>query len=413
MNENLGKRLQDLQVRMLSPGAEMERLAAKFSILFQETLEDYADRRGSPTGLLYRLQEAMLEASTTTLMGPHAIHMYPDFAKTYWDFDEALLLGLPEYTRSEGGSIRTQFLDAISRYVESAQRSLHAPEIVEVDRHFGSRLFRSCVRELSARMPNASAAQKAHHLVPLVWATGSNAIPATVWILMELLQRPALVPRLRAEATSAAFPKRRPHLITFDLIKLGKLPLLNSLYLEVLRTRTSVTVSRPLAADMEIAGYTLTRGNHVMAPSWMAHMDREIWDMEGHSPEEFWPERFLPAFEGNSSDGSRNEAGEAQNEARERLARAMRAENFFPYGGGSAICPGRHFSKYEILIAVAVMILEYDFEVLGYIDANERKIGGQPEPRQEYGGGGVMPPDRDMLVTISKRNEGSPRLDVK
>ena len=407
---HLGRRLQDLQVRMLAPGAEMERLAATFSTRFQETLRHVAGARPVPVRLFRSLRAAMLEASTRTLMGADARHLAPGFSDTYWAFDAALLRRRPDAPAPHGGSIRTAFLAAIARYADAAQRRLRTGSApVAGDAEAGSRLFRAYVRALDAALPDAPPAQRAHHLVPLVWATASNAVPAAVWMLAELLQRPALLPRARAEAASAALPGQP---VTFDLPKLAQRPLLGSLYLEVLRTRASVTVRRPLAADAAVGGYALRRGNDVLAPSWPAHRDPEVWDGDGHPPEEFWAERFLPALEGPAADDG---APDAAGGARARLARAMRPENFFPYGGGGAVCPGRHFAKYEILTAVAVLLLGFDFEVVGYVDADgERWAAGPPVPRQECGGGGVMPPDCDMLVRMSKRQlgKGSRYMDV-
>ena len=146
------------------------------------------------------------------------------------------------------------------------------------------------------------------------------------------------MPLLRTEVTSAAIIDSATTRWSFDLSKLVVLPLLNSFYLEVMRMHNSLTVTRPLIADVEIAGYTLKQGNRVMAPSWMAHMDPEVWTIDGYGAEDFWPERFATAF------GAGPEGTEAE-EAASQLRKAMRPENFFPYGGGGVICAGRHFSK--------------------------------------------------------------------
>ena len=42
-----------------------------------------------------------------------------------------------------------------------------------------------------------------------------------------------------------------------------------------------------------------------------------------------------------------------------------RNRSWILYGGGSRACPGRHFAKQEILITVAMLLVEFDIEILG------------------------------------------------
>lgn len=37
---------------------------------------------------------------------------------------------------------------------------------------------------------------------------------------------------------------------------------------------------------------------------------------------------------------------------------------YFPYGGGTKICPGRHFAKQGMMSAVAVFLREFDVELI-------------------------------------------------
>ena len=47
---------------------------------------------------------------------------------------------------------------------------------------------------------------------------------------------------------------------------------------------------------------------------------------------------------------------------------------------------------------MAVLILQFHFEIVGHVDEDGRRVDGAPQPRSEYAGGGVMAPDRDILV---------------
>ncbi len=119
----------------------------------------------------------------------------------------------------------------------------------------------------------------------------SNSIPATVWVLLEVFQRPGLLERLRAEiATAATITEDKK--IHLDIQRLLSLPLLTSIYLEVLRLRSSMAIHREMLEDLELDGYTLKKGNIIMSGTWITHQ-ADIWNMEDHGASEFWPERHI------------------------------------------------------------------------------------------------------------------------
>ena len=212
-----------------------------------------------------------------------------------------------------------------------------------------------------------------------------------------MIQRPTLLDRVRTEVISATVIDTDIGKVSFDMQKLDSLPLLNSVYLECLRIRSSITVTRKLVADMEIDGYVLKSGSYVMTPTWIPHTNKALWADGEHDSMEFWPERFLQLPELNQ--GPPN--GEKK-DTLERLASAMKPENFFPYGGGSAVCPGRFLSKQEILTAVALVVLKFDLEMIEYLDDSGASTQGRPKPKQNYAGGGVMPPDKDLKVKLRR-----------
>ena len=64
---------------------------------------------------------------------------------------------------------------------------------------------------------------------------------------------------------------------------------------------------------------------------------------------EFWAERFLQ----NST--SKGDAA---------FSLKDRANVWLPYGGGQSICPGRHYSKLEMISSLAIMLTIYDIEIV-------------------------------------------------
>lgn len=210
----------------------------------------------------------------------------------------------------------------------------------------------------------------------------------TSWVIIEILQRPEIFQQIKEEIATVVdkdYLKRRQSASDKDsqpsinTTELKKLPLLNSVYLECLRLRSSVFVVRKLRDSIELDGYMLKEGNLVLAPSYLAHNDPSAWSTPAHPPEEFWPERFVK--DGNVQGG-------------------IPAGKFFPYGGGTAMCPGRNYAKQEILSAVVLFFAHFDVEPLHFIHRDGKPSDRGPEVGKEARG--VARVDRDLLVRLRR-----------
>ncbi|EHK97643.1 putative Cholesterol 7-alpha-monooxygenase [Glarea lozoyensis 74030] len=228
-------------------------------------------------------------------------------------------------------------------------------------------------------------------MLPMIWAINSNAIPCTGWIIFEALKRPGLIKTLRDEV-APSMKKDEAGNLTIDIPNLlANSPLLMSMYMECLRTRTSSAVTRKVTEDTECDGYILKKGNHIMAASWQpAH--GPIWDVPGHPADTFWPERFIEMPKMKPSDPDEKSAYE----------KAMRPDEWFPYGGGNVICSGRFFAKQEILAAVAIFVTKYDIEFQGWLDTKGKLTDKAPIPDETMAGVGVLPPCGDARVKITR-----------
>ena len=91
----------------------------------------------------------------------------------------------------------------------------------------------------------------------------------------------------------------------------------------------------PIEADA-YKGFTLPKGAQVMIMPWTIHRHRRLWDR----PEAFLPERFHP---GN----------------REKVDRYQ----YLPFGAGARICIGAAFAMQEAVIALAVLLSRFRFDV--------------------------------------------------
>ena len=172
-------------------------------------------------------------------------------------------------------------------------------------------------------------------------------IPATFWFLFEVLRDNDLYNRAKA-----ALGTTRNASGSFDTTKLINNPLFQSIYAEVLRLHTATMMTRDVKKTHDLESWTLKRGQTVVASTHVEHRDA-YWntvDSSGHNhpPEEFWAERFLA----HDSDAEPSFSVEGMQ------------GKWMPYGMGEHMCPGRHFAKYEMLLSFAVLVDQFDIEIL-------------------------------------------------
>jgi len=213
-------------------------------------------------------------------------------------------------------------------------------------------------------------------------------------MLIEIVRDPLLLQRVRDELVSAVAPgTRSPAQLDINIPTLCALPLFVSIYKECLRLRASIPMTRRLRNNIEIDGYTLRAGNFILAPSWLSHMDEGVWATPQHPVHSFWAERFLQ--KGSSSSPDENAKLSAASDT-------IKAGDFFPYGGGSVICPGRFFAKQEILAAVAMMVMSFDLEYVKnvHLDGTASDRGPGVENCESRG---IISLDRDVVVRMRKR----------
>ena len=79
------------------------------------------------------------------------------------------------------------------------------------------------------------------------------------------------------------------------------------------------------------------------------------------------------------------------------------AGKLYPFGGGKTMCPGRVFVKQEVLGCVAMILLTFEFEFVGFVDEDGKSKKDFPGVKKVYPGGGVTPADGDVKVKMRRR----------
>lgn len=220
-----------------------------------------------------------------------------------------------------------------------------------------------------------------------------NTAPAVFWMLLLVYYHPGLVGELREEIDKmlAEQISDGETIRSLDITSLKtNCPLLTSTFQEVLRYRSMGTSIRQVMEDTVLDGkWLLKKDCMIQMPSRVIHKDNSIW---GSDVDEFNPRRFM-----------KDEPQKTQN------GRRPNATAFRAFGGGTTLCPGRHFATNEILAVVTMFIMRYDMKPT----TGEWSL---PTTQNTNVAAVVMEPDTDVEVEISVREgfeEGQWAFDLK
>ena len=192
-----------------------------------------------------------------------------------------------------------------------------------------------------------------------------NTVPISSWMLFHIFSSPPLLEEIRAEVLV---------ICTNGFMDISKFrdtcPLLVSTWQEVLRFASYLPSGRTVLEDTMINDrYLLRKGATVLIPSGIIHQDKVTW---GEDASEFNARRFLSS--------------------QKRPAAAFRG-----FGGGTLLCPGRHFAFNEVLAFVATMVIGFD------VSPTNGEALSAPERDMFNPSLGVLKPVEKMQVQIKRR----------
>jgi hypothetical protein len=364
-------------------------------------------------GIYEWLRPIMFKASTTALMGQRILEVYPGLCDDFFAFDSVMLtmfFGIPKWIVPKAYAIRARTLDGLEKWHVQMREDGKGKPVdpeggVKWEPVYGSRLIRA--RQLFYETRGISTRSRASIDLGFMFGLSSNAIPATGWMLLHILNPGAdktLLPRVMMELESA-----RREDGTLDLTVLLGLPLLQAVFHEVLRLYVDVLVSRTLHDDLALPlddgkrQLLLKKNDIVMAPSWLGQRDEARWT--DPPSDVFCAERFLKTdaetgrevFSLTGMAGKFFPFGKTNNSASRKESANM------IIGGGKNMCPGRVFAKQEVLASVAMVLLAFEFEVIEFVDEHGKSKARFPGLKQAYSGTGVVAMDGDAKVRMRRR----------
>ncbi|KAL1860710.1 hypothetical protein Daus18300_009053 [Diaporthe australafricana] len=200
-------------------------------------------------------------------------------------------------------------------------------------------------------------------------ASLTNSSASAFWMVYHIFADAVVLKECREEVEKLVQVVRNGTCIV-DLARIkSSCPVLLSTGQEILRYSHNGIIARVVMKDVVLANqYLLKKGATVMSATPVQHTDRSIW---GPNINGFDHRRFLREAEKNHTNPA-----------------AFRA-----FGGGTVLCPGRHFVSTEVLSFAALLLLRFDLKPA-------TQDGKWAEPRKNFLMTSSMPTLKDKVLVV-------------
>ena len=327
--------------KSLRPGPELDAVSKIQMDAFTGILGDTMATEECTTGLLSWLSNAFALSNARAIYGPQNIFAaHPELIPDFWYYESRMI--------SLASSPVPWFTD---RKAYLARERLYAAmlEYYQQDHHHNASMFVQTRADISIKHGMTKAMMARSELI-ILFGILANATPTTFWLLANIYSRPELLAELRREVMNVTTANGDTRCIQVHKV-MESCPLLVSTYRETMRHIANLASVRLVREDTWVADkYLLKKGSIIQVAGGVIHLDENIWGADAH---EFKPDRFLD--DATESDKTSSSTKQALPRPRNVPSAAFRS-----FGGGSVICPGRHYAQNEIVGFAAAMILAFD-----------------------------------------------------
>ena len=206
-------------------------------------------------------------------------------------------------------------------------------------------------------------------------ASLTNSVASAFWMVYHIFSDPVVLNDCRKEVEQLV-EVDKDGVSTVDLARVkSSCPILLSTWQEVLRYSHIGIIARLVMKDTMVADqYLLKKDATVMTVTPVQHTEASLW---GPTVNEFDHRRFL----------------------REPGRKRTNPVAFRAFGGGTVLCPGRHFVSTEVMSFAALLLLRFDLKPA-------IRDGKWTMPRKELPMTSSMPTPKDeVLVEIIPRGD--------
>ncbi|KAK4206355.1 putative 25-hydroxycholesterol 7-alpha-hydroxylase [Rhypophila decipiens] len=225
-----------------------------------------------------------------------------------------------------------------------------------------------------------------------LFALIANTIPTAFWMIYRVFSDPSVVEDCRREVLKAVDFDEKSGVCTINIpcINRSTCPALVSTFQEVFRVHGMANSVRLATEDTHLDGgkYLIKKGGLVMLPARVQHrLHGGAWGP--YDVDKFVHRRFVR----NMKDSA---------EPSQSIPNPSAA--FRGFGGGTTLCPGRHFATTEILGLAAMLLLRFDLVPVA-ADGGERQEWILPPTKNSSQAEAMEQPDHDIDVQLRPRKE--------
>ncbi|KAH9905037.1 putative 25-hydroxycholesterol 7-alpha-hydroxylase [Xylariomycetidae sp. FL2044] len=217
-------------------------------------------------------------------------------------------------------------------------------------------------------------------LAGTVFNNVANTVPSAFWTIYHIFSDPMVLQECRAEVEQAV-RHGDDGIATIDLNWIvNSCPTLQSTYNEVFRYHGFANSVRVVSEDHLLDNrYLLKKGGLVMMSARAQHSNPAVW---GDDVDQFCHKRFMKQQKGG---------------------KRINPAAFRGFGGGTTLCPGRHFATSEILLLATLLLLRFD------IRPAQGKPWAIPSTAKSSQAEAMEQPDDDISIEIVPRPEANDR----
>ncbi|KAL1610812.1 hypothetical protein SLS60_002483 [Paraconiothyrium brasiliense] len=335
-----------VQFKPLAPGEDLDSMNRIMLQALEESSEEWVPRGSESrrTPLFEWVKEVLFLPTTNGVYGPENPYRDNGARKDYWYVSalaqhySAVLTdtrtffnGLP--TMVKGG----RFLVKDSVAAVDSLRLAWQKHMQEGDHQKHSGYIQKLYEYYTDL--NYPVADYSQLILGTAIAVLGNTLPSAFWFILHLYADRKVYEACREEILAQVVHSRDEDgnsVRTVDITALKtQCPLFHSAFKEVLRLEAVGTGVRGVEEDHMLDGkYLLRKDALVFMPLVSQHFDHERW---GADAEEYCYNRFT-------------------DKTRPRVSNV----SFRSFGGGTTLCPGRHFATTELLAFAAMLLLRFD-----------------------------------------------------
>jgi sterol 14alpha-demethylase len=319
------------QLGMLRPALQDKRMRTYGEIIAKET-------RLAVEGWQEQGEIDLVEfcATLTNFTSTHCLigrefreHMSDEFAKVYYDLERGVTpasyihanIPIPSTFRRDRARVR--LVEMIGEIVEMRRQSKNEGEdflqtLMEARYKDGSRLSDHEITGM---------------LLAAMFAGHHTSSVTTAWTLIDLLQHPDYLDRVKAELDEV-YPAGAD--VTFQSLR--QIPLTENAIKEALRLQPPLYILlRCVQSRFEYDGYVFEKGTWIANSPWVSHRMPGVFT----NPERFDPDRFAPGREEDKKQFT-----------------------FVSFGGGRHKCLGNAFALLQVKTIFAILLRGFSFELM-------------------------------------------------